>query len=223
MLILPILMGTKIIRNALVSIEPTHVSSKMLIFSSLKSFSAMKKIYALFLFIFSASIHSVEGQNALIQHLPTSGGEVVFTQVKELHEKELEAHMERVEAWFVKNGFPFELVEEDDYSRDKARGRGSIEVLWGPNNFEQYFKKLKFDIQLVVKKDRYQYRFYHFVVQDGSREAQLEIFESDTRLGARYNPAFYKEIDLKMNGLIESLHAELFKKDNISSVAITQE
>jgi len=96
-------------------------------------------------------------------------------------------------------------------------------VLWGPNNFEQYFKKLKFDIEVVVKKDRYQYRFDHFVVQDGSREVQLEIFQTDTRLGARYNSAFYKEIDLKMNGLFESLHAELIKKDSISSVAIKQE
>ncbi len=183
----------------------------------------MKKIYALLLFIFTASINSIEGQNALVQHLPTSGGEVVFTKVKELHEEELEAHLDRVEAWFVKNGFSFEQVEEEDFSRDKARGRGSIEVLWGPNNFEQYFKKLKFDIEVVVKKDRYQYRFDHFVVQDGSLEAQLEIFQSDTRLGGRYNPAFYKEIDHKMNGLIESLHAELFKKDSSSSVAITQE
>ena len=183
----------------------------------------MKKIYALLLFFFTASIHSIEGQNAMVQHLPTSGGEVVFTKVKELDEEELEIHMDRVKAWFARSGFSFEQVEELDYSRDKALGRGSIEVLWGPNNFEQYFKKLKFDIEVVVKKDRYQYRFDHFVVQDGSREAQLEIFQSDTRLGGRYNPAFYKEIDHKMNGLIESLHSELFKKDNITSVAITQE
>jgi len=216
-------MGTNIIRNALVSIESPAVSPKMLIFRSLKSFSAMKKIYTLLLFIISASIYSIEGQNALVQHLPTSDGEVVFSRVKELEEEELETHMDRVEAWFVKNGFSFEQVEEDDYSRDRARGRGSIEVLWGPNNFEQYFKKLKFDVLVVVKKDRYQYRFDHFVVQDGSREAQLEIFQSETRLGGRYNPAFYKEIDRKMNGLIESLHVELSKNGNNSSVAITQE
>jgi hypothetical protein len=223
MLILPILTETNIIRNALVSIELDGVSHKMLIFRSLKSFSAMKKIYALLLFILTASIFSIEGQNALAQHLPTSAGEVVFTQVKELREEELETHMLGVEAWFVKNGFSFEQVEEDDYSRDRARGRGSIEVLWGPNNFEQYFKKLKFDIEVVVKKDRYQYRFDHFVVKDGSREEQLEIYQSDTRLGSRYNPDFYREIDHKMNALIESLHTELFKQDSSSSVAITQE
>jgi hypothetical protein len=195
----------------------------MLIFRSLKSFSAMKKIYALLVLAFLISLHSGSAQNALAENLPTSGGEVVFTKVEELKDQELEIHMSKVETWFVKNGFSFEQVEEDDYSRDKVRGRGSIEVLWGPNNFEQYFKKLKFDIEVVVKKDRYQYRFDHFVVQDGSREAQLEIFQSDTRLGRRYNPAFYKEIDHKMNGLIESLHAELFKKDNSPTVAVTQE
>ena len=47
---------------------------------------------------------------------------------------------------------------------------------------------------MVVKKDRYQYCFDHFVVKDGTREVQLEIYESDTKLGGRYNPAFYREI-----------------------------
>ena len=183
----------------------------------------MKKIYALLVLAFLISLHSGSAQNALAENLPTSGGEVVFTKVEELKDQDLEIHMNKVETWFVKNGFSFEQVQEDDYSKDKALGRGSIEVLWGPNNFEQYFKKLKFDIEVVVKKDRYQFRFDHFVVQDGSREAQLEIFQSDTRLGGRYNPAFYKEIDHKMNGLIESLHAELFKKDNSPTVAVTQE
>jgi hypothetical protein len=150
-------------------------------------------------------------QNALVQNLPTSGGEVVFTKVKELQEQDLMLHMNRVREWFNHNKFSFEQVEEDDYSRDKAQGRGTIEVLWGPNNFEQYFKTLKFQIQVVVKNDRYQYRFDHFVVQEGSREAQLEIYQSDTRLGGRYNPAFYSEINHKMNDLIESLHASLTK------------
>jgi hypothetical protein len=182
----------------------------------------VKKIYALFLFI-AVFAYSVEAQNALVQHLPTSGGEVVFTKVRELEEQELKMHMNKVEAWFVKNGFSFEKVEENDYSRDKVRGRGSIEVLWGPNNFEQYFKKLKFDIQIVVKKDRYQYRFDHFVVQDGSLEAQLEIFQSDTKLGSRFNPAFYEEIDHEMNDLIESLQRAMLKKDNISRVAVIED
>lgn len=183
------------------------ISYKMLIFSLLKSFSAMKKIYALCLIWILFALHGVRSQNALDQNLPTSGGEVVFSKVKELKELELELHMSKVEEWFTQNNFSFELVNENDYSRDKAEGRGSIEVLWGPNNFEQYFKTLKFEIQVVVKKDRYQYRFDHFVVQDGSREAQLEIYQSDTRLGGRYNPAFYREINHKMNVLIENLQS----------------
>lgn len=183
----------------------------------------MKKVYALFVIIFSVAMHGAKAQNTLVQNLPTSGGEVVFTKVKELKEQELKIHMQKVEEWFAKNGFSYEQVQEDDYSRDKAQGRGSIEVLWGPNNFEQYFKSLKFDIQVVVKRDRYQYRFDHFVVKGDSREEQLEIYQSDTRLGGLYNPAFYREIDHKMNALIESLHAELLTIDRISSLAIKQE
>ncbi len=174
----------------------------------------MKKIYSLIFFAFLAVMFSVKAQNALVQNLPTSGGEVVFTKVEELKEQELEVHMSRVRKWFDKNGFSFEQVQEDDYSRDKGRGRGSIEVLWGPNNFQQYFKTLKFEIQVVVKKDRYQYRFDHFVVKDGSREEQLEIYQSDTRLGGRYNPNFYREIDHKMNALIQNLNTALTRSDN---------
>ena len=169
----------------------------------------MKKMHAFIILSFSLALFSTTAQNALVQNLPTSGGEVVFTEVRELEEQQPEIHMTRVREWFDKKGFSFEQVEEDDYSRDKAQGRGSIEVLWGPNNYQQYFKTLNFNILVVVKKDRYQYRFDHFVVQDGSSEAQLEIFQSDTRLGGRYNPAFYREIDHKMNTLIESLQTAL--------------
>ena len=89
--------------------------------------------------------------------------------------------------------------------------RGSIQVLWGPNNFEQYFKTVKFDIQMVVKKDRYQYRFDHFVVKDGTREVQLEIYQSDTKLGGRYNPDFYREIESKIKVLSEELQSAMTK------------
>ena len=124
----------------------------------------MEKIYTLLLFILVLSLPNVRAQNALAQNLPTSSGEVVFTKVKELTDQELDQHMKKVEAWFKQNDFSYEKIEEEDYSRDKARGRGTVEVLWGPNNFEQYFKTLKFDVHVIVKEDRYQYRFDHFVV-----------------------------------------------------------
>ncbi len=120
--------------------------------------------------------------------------------------------MDKVKDWFSLQDFSFEQLPKNDRTRERAQGRGSIEVLWGPNNFEQYFKTLKFEIEIVVKNDRYQYRFDHFVVQDGSSEAQLEIYQSDTKLGSRYNADFYREIDQKMNGLIENLHVSLNRK-----------
>lgn len=171
----------------------------------------MKRIYALLLLTFFISLQLSRAQNALVQNLPTSGGEVVFTKVEELKDEEIQFHVNNVKGWFSQNGYSFELVQEDDYSRDKAIGQGSIKVLWGPNNFEQYIKTLKFKIQVIVKKDRYQYRFDHFVVKEGSLEAQLEIYQSDTKLGGQYNPAFYREIDHKMNVVIENLHSSLTK------------
>jgi hypothetical protein len=141
--------------------------------------------------------------------LPTSGGEVVFTEVKELKEQQIDLHMKKFEHWFSMNELGFEKIQESDNTRDKARGRGSIEVLWGPNNFEQYFKTVKFEVLIVVKKDRYMYRFDNFVVQDHSSESQLEIYRSDTKHGEKYNPMFYKEIDEKINVLIESLASTL--------------
>ncbi len=148
-------------------------------------------------------------QNGLAQNLPTSGGEVVFTEVKELKEKQIDLHMEKMEQWFQLNQLDFEKIQESDNTRDKARGRGSIEVLWGPNNFEQYFKTVKFEVFVVVKKDRYMYRFDNFIVQDQTSESQLEVYQSDTKHGEKYNPMFYKEIDDKINVLIESLASAL--------------
>ena len=171
----------------------------------------MRKFYLpLLLSLFVATL-GLCAQNALTKNLPTSQGEVVFIEVKELQEQGLDLHMAKLANWFSANDFSFERVQEDDPTRDKAKGRGSIQVLWGPNNFEQYFKTVKFDIQMVVKKDRYQYRFDHFVVKDGTREVQLEIYQSDTKLGGRYNPDFYKEIDSKIKGLSDELQSAMTK------------
>ena len=169
----------------------------------------MKKITTPFLLYLLLTSPYAISQNVLAQNLPTSGGEVVFTEVKELKEQQIDLHMEKMEHWFQLNQLDFEKIQESDNTRDKARGRGSIEVLWGPNNFEQYLKKVKFEIFVVVKKDRYMYRFDNFVVQDQSSESQLEIYQSDTKHGEKYNPMFYKEIDDKINVLIESLASAL--------------
>ena len=171
----------------------------------------MRKFYLPLLLSLFVATFGVRAQNALTQNLPTSQGEVVFVEVKELQEQELDQHMAKLADWFSGNDFVFEKVTEDDRTRDKARGRGSIQVLWGPNNFEQYFKTVKFDIQMVVKKDRYQYRFDHFVVKDGTREVQLEIYQSDTKLGGRYNPECYREIDSKIKGLSDELQSAMTK------------
>ena len=169
----------------------------------------MKKSHLLFIICLIFIQLGVWSQNTLDQNLPTSGGEVVFTAVKELRDAEIGQHHVFVKRWFDDYDFPFEQVNENDESRDILEGRGTVRVLWGPNNFEQYFKTLKFRIEVVVKKDRYQYRLDHFVVVDGSQEAQLEIFQSDTRLGALYNPAFYRDLDHKMNLLIQDLQTRL--------------
>lgn len=169
----------------------------------------MKKIIIPLLLCIVLTCPDALSQNALAQSLPTSGGEVVFTEVKELKEQQIDLHMQKIEHWFSMNQLGFEKIQEGDNTRDKARGRGSIEALWGPNNFEQYFKTVKFEVHIVVKKDRYMYRFDNFVVQDQSSESQLEIYQSDTKHGEKYNPMFYKEIDEKINVLIESLVSTL--------------
>lgn len=169
----------------------------------------MKKVIIPLLICIVLNCPYALSQNVLAQSLPTSGGEVVFTKVKELKEQQIDLHMKKIEYWFSKNELGFEKIQESDNTRDKARGRGSMEVLWGPNNFEQYFKTVKFEVLVVVKKDRYMYRFDNFVVQDQSSESQLEIYQSDTKHGEKYNPMFYTEIDEKIKVLIESLASTL--------------
>ncbi len=169
----------------------------------------MKKSYLNPLLVLLFAFQMLGAQNPLEQALPTEEGKVVFVQVNELSDKETELHAEAVKHWFSMNDFPYKQREENDLSRDLIEGRGSIKALWGPNNFEAYLKTLKFRIEIIVKKDRYQYRFYDFIVVDGSQEAQLEIFRTDTRLGARYNPGFYQKVEQKMNLLIEELDQRL--------------
>ena len=176
----------------------------------------MKKIYSITLVCFLLSLQSIEAQNSLEQILPTVEGRVVFVEVSELNEKEIELHAEAAKQWFSMNGFQFIQREENDFSRDVIEGRGSFKALWGPNNFEEYLKTLKFRIEIILKRDRYRYRFYDFIVVDGSQEAQLEIYRTDSKLGARYNPGFYQKIEQRMGLLIRELDQRI-RRDNLRS------
>ena len=194
----------------------------MLIFRLLIKYFAMKEIYSIALMGFLLLPPSIMAQNSLEQFLPTSQGKVVFIQVNEINDREIEDHMKAAKTWFSNNDFQHQQREETDLSRDVIEGHGSLKVLWGPNNFEQYLKTLKFRIEIILKRDRYQYRFYDFVVVDRSQEAQLEIFRTDTKLGARYNPDFYQDIHHKLELRINKLHQSFFQGLSSSTHLIGQ-
>lgn len=165
----------------------------------------MKSIWTFLLLLILFFNTGVVAQNFLEQNLPTQGGEVVYLKVDESPELPIHEQVHKVNNWFSQQHFPYSQVSENDKSRDIVSGQGKTMILWGPNDFEQYYKEIKFAVQIVVKKDRYQYRLDQFIVKDGASEIQLEIYKSDDKNGIRYNPHFYKRIDEHMNKLISSL------------------
>ena len=169
----------------------------------------MKRRSLLALALLLLTLAAARSQNALAQYLPVSGGEVIYTRVNELREMQLVDHMSAASRWLSDYRFPFNRAEEVDPDREILHGNGSIQVLWGPNSFDQFLKTIRFRIELVIKNDRYQYRLDQFVVSDGNRESQLEIYQSDTRLGSRYNPAFYKALDQKVDLMIRDLEVRM--------------
>ena len=169
----------------------------------------MKKSSAILLICLLSLVWEVASQNALSQYLPTSGGEVVYTRVHELEEMTISDHLISAERWFADYRFPSDRINSNDPNKGIISGNGSIRVLWGPNSFEQYFKVVRFSIELVVKSDRYQYRLDQFVVSEDNQEAQLEAYQSGTKMGARYNPAFYREANHKIELMIRDLEIRM--------------
>ena len=169
----------------------------------------MKRRSLFVLVILMLSLAEAKSQNALAQYLPVSGGEVIYTRVNELREMEIDEHMSAAKRWLSDYRFPISRDEEPAPDRGTLLGNGSVQVLWGPNLFDQFLKTIRFRIELVIKSDRYQYKLDHFVVSDGNMESQLEIYQSDTRLGSRYNPAFYKELDHKVDLMIRDLEIRM--------------
>lgn len=169
----------------------------------------MKRKYKLICLLIFGVVFSVKSQSSIADFLPLKASKVEFTNVIEQKGGSIEAFAEMAGQWMKDQEIQDQQISYPDEKRVRLNGRWSTTVLWGPNDFKELYKDLKCDVEIIAKKDRYQYRFSNFVVQEPGREIQLEIYKSDENKMGKYNEDFYKRINVELMNTIEGLNRKM--------------
>lgn len=172
-----------------------------MIFVFMIQISAMKVITFLFVF----SLVQAYGQDKLLNVLPLVDSKVVYRHVHEVASDDKLELQHKAQTWFRDSHIPIHENKPLDDAHQQIVGEHSIKALWGPNQFDELKKTVEFKIELILKKDRYQYKFSNFVVKDRNKAIQLEIYQMDQRKLQKYNRDFYNRIDEEIKVLILSL------------------
>lgn len=167
----------------------------------------MKKIL---LFIFFCSL-SVQSQNMLLDILPLKGQKVVYTKVHEVVDASKLRLSQNAEAWFQEHQLAIERNQALDERHHQIEGELQFQELWGPNDFPELYKTIYCKVGLTLINERYQYQISNFIVKEPQSEIQLEIYKVDKKKLQKYNPDFYKRIDVKIKSIIASLEVKMME------------
>ena len=165
----------------------------------------MKKILA-FLFLISLQMH---GQKLLLDVLPLHDHKVVYKNVNEVLGDSKHTLTKKAMAWFEENELQIDQNKAIDADHDLISAISSFKELWGPNDYPELYKEIQFRIRITTKNERYQYEILNFIVKETQQETQLEIYQMDEKKLQKYNPAFYKRINSKIQDLIFSIENKM--------------
>lgn len=165
----------------------------------------MKRSFSIICFIMIFTVVSVKSQNSIAEFLPLKSSKVEFLDVIEEKGTSPEILGDKASQWMKDQKIQNLERSYPDEKKIAIKGQWSMQLLWGPNNFKELYKTVKCHVEIIAKKDRYQYRFSDFIVQEPGREIELEIYKSDQKKQSRYNEEFYKRIDTEVKNLIEDL------------------
>ena len=161
----------------------------------------MKMILSLFS-LFGLQIHA---QKLLLDVLPLINSKVVYKNVLEVSGTSKIELQKKSLLWFNNMNISVTQNKPLDDTHQFISGGYSFKTLWGPNDFPELYKEIKFKINLTLKNERYQYEINTFIVKEPNQTAQLEIYKMDHKKHHKYNKAFYQRIDAEINMIIASL------------------
>ena len=152
----------------------------------------------------------VNGQKLLMDVLPLIDAKVSYKDVLEVPGEAKSKLEEKVVKWFEDNNIELMSNKAIDNAHQILTGTHSIIALWGPNDFKELRKTVRFSIRITLRNERYQYEFSGFTVETPQQLVQLEIYQMDSKL-SKYNKAFYKKIDTEIIKLIDTLKTAMAK------------
>ena len=162
-----------------------------------------------FLIVFLIHAYDVHAQGEYAGQLPLIDGNIRYEKVLEIAPKELDEHAKSVMEWMSDEGFAALGTIQKTDDRFIIRSSGQMDCLWGPNDFRELYKEIRFTLELVVKSDRLQYSFGDFMVQDQTSTYHLEIYKMEDNRDLKYTSAMHREIDAKIRAYIESLQLKM--------------
>lgn len=148
---------------------------------------------------------SINGQDLLLDVLPLIDAKVTYKNVHEVIGNSKMDLYNKAVSWYENETIPLEINQPLDDTHHNLSGTYTFKTLWGPNDFPELYKEVKFKIILTLKNERYQYKISNFMVKEPNQSTQLEIYKMDHKKLYKYNKAFYQRIDSEVKNLLERL------------------
>lgn len=161
----------------------------------------MKKI-AITILLLSAVCNA---QDKLLGILPLKNDKVNYNKVVEVKNVTQEGLSLRAEHWLLSSNHYKENISQPNNHIEELLGKGSINALWGPNDFSNFYVDIYYTLNIKIRADRYKYEINNFIVKNSDGETQIEIFKLNGKINLRNNKALYKQIDTHVNNIIISL------------------
>lgn len=161
----------------------------------------MKKL----VFLIFISVFNLTAQDTLLDILPLVSGEVNYKQVYETIGLSKEALVENAKEWLIDHKATKLNEVELDIKHQTVTGSLTFKTLWGPNDFPELYKEVQFKLEIISKNERYQYKFFDFIVKEPGINTQLEIYKTEKNIYEKYNRDFYLRIDEEIKNMITSL------------------
>lgn len=153
-----------------------------------------------------------KAQSKLLDILPLKNGKVIYSNVLEVKNVSKDSLYSHAKKWILKNIGKAEKVSTYDTKYKEINGKISFKLLWGPNDFKEYYVTVSPTFHFKIRNERYQYKISDFIILQSGLRAEIEVYQITNNKNVKYNKSFYQRIDQRINNYIASFEMAMNHK-----------
>ncbi|MCF6222144.1 MAG: DUF4468 domain-containing protein [Flavobacteriaceae bacterium] len=168
----------------------------------------MLKIITILLF----STLVCNAQNKLLDALPLKNGKVLYSSVLEVKDVSKDSLHLHAKKWLLNHSEKVEEIATNDNKYKEISGKVSFKLLWGPNDFKEYYVTVSPTFYFKIRNERYLYKVSDFIILQSGLTAEIEVYQISNNKYTKYNKLFYQNIDQRIHTYITSFETALEQK-----------